>query len=85
MSYSTFFSKQAHQPTGLFGRFFSTRIFDKGNVELNSFVQETLAVEKNDHILEIGSGPGTMTKTIADCMDQASIEAVDFSKPMVPV
>ena len=85
MSFADFFSSQARQPTGLFGRFFSTRIFDKGNVELNIFVQQTLAVEKNDRILEIGSGPGTMIKEIADSMDQASIEAVDFSKPMVPV
>ena len=85
MSYSDFFSKQARQPTGLFGRFFSTRIFDKGNAELNSFVQETLAVEKNDRILEIGSGPGTMIKEIADSVENVSIQAVDFSKPMVEV
>ena len=78
MSYPTFFSKQARQPTGLFGRFFSTRISDKGNVELNSFVQETLAVEKDDRILEIGSGPGTMIKEIADSVDSVSIEALDF-------
>lgn len=85
MSFSTFFSKQARQPSGLFGRFCSTRIFDKGNIELNSFVHETLAVENNDHILEIGSGPGAMIKTIADSVENVSIEAVDFSKPMVAV
>jgi ubiquinone/menaquinone biosynthesis C-methylase UbiE len=85
MSYNTFFSKQARQPSGLFGRFFSSRIFDKGNVELNSFVRETLAVESDDRILEIGSGPGAMVKTIADSVDSVVIEAVDFSKPMIAV
>ncbi|MBU4565714.1 MAG: class I SAM-dependent methyltransferase [Desulfarculus sp.] len=85
MNYSTYFSKQARKPTGIFGRFRMSRIFEKGNAELNALVFKTVSVEDNDHALEIGSGTGTLIKDIADTISKGLIEGIDFSKPMVSI
>jgi ubiquinone/menaquinone biosynthesis C-methylase UbiE len=85
MDYSTFFSKQARKPTGIFGRFYMSRVFDKGNIELNTFMYEILSVAGNDHILEIGSGTGALIKKIADHLTTGMIEGVDLSKPMFKI
>ena len=83
MNYSTYFSKQARKPTGIFGRFHMSRIFEKGNAELNALTFETVSVEENDHALEIGSGTGTLIEHIAGGISKGLIEGIDFSKPMV--
>ena len=83
MGFSTYFSKQAKKPSGRFGRFFMSRIFDKGNLELNNFVKETLSVKGSDHILEIGCGTGSLIKIIADELENGIVEGIDFSKTMI--
>jgi ubiquinone/menaquinone biosynthesis C-methylase UbiE len=85
MNYSRYFSKQARKPTGIFGRFYMSRVFEKGNAELNALMCETLSIRGNDHILEIGFGTGTLIKKIADHLDNGLIEGVDFSKSMVAI
>jgi ubiquinone/menaquinone biosynthesis C-methylase UbiE len=85
MGFSTYFSKQAKRPSGIFGRFFMSRIFDKGNLELNSFVKETLAINKSDHILEIGCGTGSLLKLIANELENGIVEGIDFSKTMISI
>ena len=83
MRFSTYFSKQAKKPAGIFGRFFMSRIFDKGNLELNNFVKETLSIKKSDHILEIGCGTGSLLKITADELENGIVEGIDFSKTMI--
>ncbi|WP_419658509.1 putative methyltransferase family protein [Desulfosarcina variabilis str. Montpellier] len=56
MTFSSFFSQQARKPSGIFGWVIAPIIFDKGNVELNDFVYNALAINKKDHLLEIGFG-----------------------------
>jgi ubiquinone/menaquinone biosynthesis C-methylase UbiE len=85
MGFSTYFSKQAKRPSGIFGRFFMSRVFDKGNLELNSFVKETLAINKSDHILEIGCGTGSLLKLIANELENGIVEGIDFSKTMISI
>jgi len=85
MGFSTYFSKQAKKPSGIFGRFFMSRIFDKGNLELNSFVKETLTIKKSDHILEIGCGTGSLLKIIANELENGIVEGIDFSKTMISI
>jgi len=60
-------------------------IFDKGNLELNSFVKETLAINKSDHILEIGCGTGSLLKLIANELENGIVEGIDFSKTMISI
>ncbi|MCB2228874.1 MAG: class I SAM-dependent methyltransferase [Desulfarculaceae bacterium] len=83
MNYATFFSRQARKPTGVFGRFYMSRVFEKGNAELNDLTFESLAVAANEHILEIGCGTGLLIKRIAGHETGALIEGIDFSKSMV--
>ena len=85
MKFSTFFSKQARKPTGIFGRFYMSRIFEKGNSELNAFVKEILSAKGNDNILEIGCGTGMLLTQIADDLDDGFIEGIDFSQSMISV
>ena len=85
MRFSTYFSKQAKKPSGIYGRFFMSRIFDKGNLELNNFVKETLYVKESDHILEIGCGTGSLLKIIAYDLENGIVEGIDFSKTMISI
>lgn len=83
MIFSTYYSKQARKPSGIFGRFVASRIFEKGNTELNALMYETLSISKSDHVLEIGFGTGKLIKEIADHLGKGIIEGIDFSKTMV--
>ncbi len=83
MSFSSFFSQQARKPAGLFGRFVMSAIFNKGNADLNGFVNELMDVQKNDNILEIGFGTGQLIYEMAKQIDEGRIDGVDFSSTMV--
>ena len=85
MNYTSFFSQQARQPKGLFGRFFMSRVFDKGNVALNRFVKQTLAVQKDEQALEIGYGTGFLIKDLGGILDNGCIHGIDFSETMAAV
>lgn len=82
MNFSSYFSKQARKPAGLFGRFIMSRVFEKGNAELNALVYASLSVRDNDHVLEIGFGTGALIKKIAEHSKNGLIEGIDFSKSM---
>ena len=82
MSFSSFFSRQARKPAGLFGCFIASRLFEKGNAELNDLMFEILGECNNRRILEIGFGPGLLIKDVADRFKGAAIEGIDFSEPM---
>ena len=85
MSFSTFFSRQARKPAGLFGRMVMSLVFDKGNAFLNALVNDLMSVEPNDHILEIGFGTGKLIHTMARQLDTGRIQGVDFSETMVSI
>ncbi len=85
MSFSAFFSKQARKPSGIFGRFVGSRIFDKKNIELNDFMRELLTIQKDDHIMEIGFGTGRLMSEMAELANQGVVEGIDFSDVMVSV
>ena len=85
MNFSTFFSKQAKRPEGLFGRLVMRLVFDQGNAFLNSFVSDLMSVKTDDRIIEIGSGTGKLIYKMAQNIDTGLIEGVDFSSAMVSV
>jgi len=65
MVFSTFFSKQARRPEGLFGRIVMRLVFDQGNAFLNSFASELISIKPDDRIIEIGSGTGKLIYEMA--------------------
>ena len=83
MAVATFFSRQARRPSGLFGRFVMSVVFDRGNAFLNGFVLDAMAVQEDDRVLEIGCGTGRLIGEMAKSIDRGYIEGVDFSDAMV--
>lgn len=76
-------SKQARKPSGIIGRYFMTRFFNMGNADLNIFVKELLEVRKDDTLLEIGFGPGTLIKEISQITTEGTVHGIDFSSTML--
>ena len=85
MDFADFFSQQARKPSGFFGRFVMSKIFDKGNANLNRFVLELMAVNKDDIILEIGFGTGLLIYQMAKKLDDGFVEGIDFSATMLSI
>ena len=76
-------SAQARKPTGIFGRYVMTKLFNQGNADLNFFVKEMLNLKKNDKVLEIGFGTGKLIDEIAEITTEGFVEGIDFSEAMM--
>jgi ubiquinone/menaquinone biosynthesis C-methylase UbiE len=85
MNLKTFFSEQARNPSGPFGRWVMSKIFDYGNAALNDFMKAQLRLQENDHVLEIGFGTGKLISEIAKRVDKGLIEGIDLSHTMVAI
>jgi len=77
-----FFSQQASRPSGLFGRYLMSALFNKGNAGINSLVKTALSLKNTDHVLEIGFGPGELIHAMANIVTQGSIQGLDYSQTM---
>ena len=82
MGLSKLLSKQMRKPDGILGRVLMSRFFEKGNAAHNSFMFENLSLKGDEHILEIGFGPGALLKRAAACLENGLAEGIDFSKAM---
>jgi ubiquinone/menaquinone biosynthesis C-methylase UbiE len=76
-------SLQARKPSGLIGRYVMTKIFNSGNADLNAFVKETLGLQIDDRVLEVGFGPGKLINEMASITTKGIVEGIDFSGTMV--
>jgi ubiquinone/menaquinone biosynthesis C-methylase UbiE len=85
MAFSTYFSKQARKPTGLFGHVVMSIIFNRGNAYINEFVNELMSVQSHDHVLEIGFGTGKLIQKMAQRIIEGHIEGIDISSSMVSI
>jgi ubiquinone/menaquinone biosynthesis C-methylase UbiE len=85
MNFKTFFSEQARKPSGFFGRWVMSRIFDLGNTILNDFMKEQLSLKENEHVLEIGFGTGKLIFEMAKQVKTGFIEGIDLSDTMVAI
>ena len=83
MNFNTYFSKQAKEPFGWFGKIIMSKVFDYGNTFLNTFMLEVLALKENDHILEIGFGTGKLIFNMAKLINGGLIEGIDISNTML--
>jgi ubiquinone/menaquinone biosynthesis C-methylase UbiE len=80
---SRVFSAQARKPSGFFGRYVMTKIFNTGNADLNAFVKQQLELKRQDHVLEIGFGPGKLINEMAELTVDGVVEGIDFSPTML--
>jgi len=76
-------SLQARRPSGIIGRYLMTKIFNRGNADLNDFVKELLELQEVDNVLEIGFGPGRLIDSMAQLISNGHIDGVDFSDAML--
>ena len=85
INFKTFFSEQARKPSGFFGRWVMSRIFDHGNAAINDFMKKQLLLQENDHVLEIGFGTGKLIFEMAKRVNTGLIEGIDLSDTMVAI
>lgn len=85
MGFKDFFSKQAGNPSGLFGRLIMSRIFEKGNADLNDLMLKLISPEETDHILEIGFGTGKLINDMAAITKRGITEGIELSDTMVSI
>lgn len=85
LSFRKFFSRQARRPSGLFGRYASTLIFDTGNRAVNKLMLELADVREGETVLEIGFGTGTVIKRMAGVIGDGEVHGIDFSAAMMGV
>lgn len=85
MNFANYFSKQARKPKGLFGRFYMSRVFDKGNARLNALVYQTMDMKNHEQALEIGFGTGTQIHSLARNVDTGHVQGIDFSETMAGI
>lgn len=81
--FKKFFSRQASNPTGLFGSLFMSRFFETGNARLNKRMVELAKPGGDDRILEIGFGGGQCIHQMAAAVEGGVVEGVDTSAAML--
>lgn len=74
--------QQFGRPAGLLGRV-AGNLMAMTNAPMNRLAADLLDVQPDDHILEIGFGPGTLIRILARRAPRGSVAGVDHSKVMV--
>jgi ubiquinone/menaquinone biosynthesis C-methylase UbiE len=83
MGVSEFLASQLRKPSGLFGRFVTSRLLNRANVAINQVTLASLALEPDDLVIEVGFGAGDLISRLAPVVVEGSIAGVDFSPDMV--
>ena len=80
--FSTFTTRQFGHPSGLFGRFIGNGMA-KRNVYDAQWTVSLLDIQPQQHVLEIGFGPGVSTQIIAEKASQGFVAGIDHSQTMI--
>ena len=85
MSFAKYFASQLRKPSGFFGRYFIVRHLNQRNQIINSLALETLDLNVDDEVLEVGFGGGDLISQMAEFVKAGHITGVDFSSDVVSV
>lgn len=85
LAFQKFISSQLAKPSGLFGRFFTARMLERVNVQMNTQTLLHIAPSEGDRILEIGFGSGQLLDRILKNHSSATVAGIDISPEMVNV
>ena len=75
-------ASQIRQPRGLLGRLVG-RGMARQNKESNDWTISLLNVQPDDHVLEVGFGPGLAIKSVSQIASKGFVAGIDFSRAMV--
>jgi ubiquinone/menaquinone biosynthesis C-methylase UbiE len=78
-----FFARQLARPSGLFGRFVTSRWLDKSSAAMNLLTFERLSLQPADRVLEVGFGSGYLLEKILSSDPRTHASGVDPSAEMV--
>lgn len=78
-----FIAGQLRKPSGVFGRFILLRLLNEGNARINTLALETLELQSDDIVLEIGFGGGYLIEKMSGIVTTGQIAGVDFSEDSV--
>jgi ubiquinone/menaquinone biosynthesis C-methylase UbiE len=70
------------QPSGLLGRL-GGYLMARMNASCGAWVCDLLEIEPDDHVLEVGFGPGVVIQRASELIDSGSIAGVDPSQEML--
>ncbi|HXD09293.1 MAG TPA: class I SAM-dependent methyltransferase [Anaerolineales bacterium] len=79
---STFVTRQFGHPSGLFGKYIGSGMA-KRNVYDAQWTVSLLDIQPQQHVLEIGFGPGVSTQIVAKNASQGFVAGIDHSQTMV--
>jgi ubiquinone/menaquinone biosynthesis C-methylase UbiE len=79
---STFTTRQFGRPSGLFGKFIGNGMA-KRNIYDAQWTVSLLDIQPQQHVLEIGFGPGVSTQLVAEKASQGFVAGIDHSQTMV--
>lgn len=80
--FRSYMTKQFGRPSGLLGTFIGNRMA-KGNIYDALWTVSLLGIQPQQHVLEIGFGPGVSTQIASQCASQGFIAGIDHSETMV--
>ena len=83
MNFAKFIAAQLRQPSGFFGRYVMVHLLNRINVSMNSLALDTLCLDSQDHVLEVGFGGGDLIARMSHVVSQGRITGVDYSQDAV--
>ena len=82
MALKRLMGNQAANPKGIFGRFMG-RMMTKSNMASNKWVVSLMDIKPDDHVLEIGFGPGTALQVVLEKTPTGHVAGIDISQLMI--
>jgi ubiquinone/menaquinone biosynthesis C-methylase UbiE len=76
------FARQFREPTGLLGRLVGN-LMARGNEYEGEWTVSLLNIQANDHVLEIGFGPGVSIQRVSQKATSGLVAGIDLSQAMV--
>ena len=85
MALLRFIAGQLRKPSGVIGRRVVAKMLNAGNRSMNQLTLTTLALTRDDRVIEVGFGGGDLINRMASVVTHGCIVGVDFSPEMVEV
>jgi ubiquinone/menaquinone biosynthesis C-methylase UbiE len=83
MGVSEFVARQLGKPSGFVGRYATSPFMNRVNAAVNQLTLESLALEPDDQVIEVGFGGGDLLRRMAPVTADGLIVGVDLSPDMV--